>query len=112
MIGGTAAWGGVNLAIAIYGFFGCFGALGLLIGAIGIPSERIVFAWIADFGAVFIACIGVLFLGGFLFGRDKSVPLSDPIVALYCWAVLTCGIVIWLSSRRICKARAERNAAA
>jgi hypothetical protein len=114
MIGGTAAWNGFNLAVALYIFFGCAGALGLLIGAIGIFSERIVFAWIADTGAVLIACIGLLFLGGFLFGRDKSVPLDSPIyfggirapiVALYCSAVLICGIVVWFSSRRICSAK-------
>lgn len=114
MIGGTAAWNGINLAVALYILFGCAGALGLLIGAVGVFSGRIVFAWIADAGAVFIACIGLICLSGFLFSRDKSVAsdssiyiagIKAPLVAVYCSSVLICGMVIWFSSRKICKAR-------
>jgi hypothetical protein len=113
---GGAAWGGFNLVVCLYLFFSIVGSFGLFFGTFTTFARKPVYRWITGFSALFIGLLSVIFLCGFLFGRDKSLPLNDPlfigglqipIIGLYGFAIVLCITVIWS-----CVARLSKNEAA
>ena len=98
---GTAAWNGVNFVMAAYLFVSSAGLLALIASLYSPWSHSAVFRWITWSGAVGIACLGLVFSAGFAFGRDPEVPWNSsmgigpveiPLLALYGFAVASCGI--------------------
>ena len=85
-IAGNAAWNGVNFAVGTYLFFGALSVLGLLVALFASWSDHLVFTWIGGLSAATVACLDTLFICGFLFRRDASVPLSDPEEFARIWA--------------------------
>ena len=75
---GTAAWNGVNLAVAFYLVLSIGGFLGLLAGFIAAFSHKRLFAWITCASAVGIVALSIVFASGFLCCRTPGVPLTDP----------------------------------
>ena len=79
MVLGAAAWGGVNIALGIYLFLATGGIVGLLAGFFAAFSRKVLFAWVTCASAIAVAGLSAIFAGAFLFDRDGSVPLNDPI---------------------------------
>lgn len=98
---GTAAWNGVNLAIAAYLFVFSTSLLALIASLFSPCLHGAVFRWITWSGAIGITCLGLLFSASFAFRRDPQVPWSSgfriglieiPVLALYGFAVASCAI--------------------
>lgn len=96
---GTAAWNGVNFAIVVYLFVSSAGVLALVASLCPPCLRKAVFRWIIWSGAVGIACMGLVFIAGFVFGRDPSVPWNSalkigaikiPYLAFYGFVIVSC----------------------
>ena len=74
----AAAWGGVNLAMALYLIAAIGGFFGLFTGLYPLTSMKRALAWITALSAAAIACLGVICIYRFLWNRDPKVPLGDP----------------------------------
>jgi hypothetical protein len=115
LIAGAAAFGGINLAVALYIFLAGFGAIGLLLGTFTAFLKCSIFVWITACSAFSIALLSLLFSCGFLFARTNGEQLSSPlyigrtpfpILALYGFALLDGTVVTWLCAKKI---RAEKT---
>ena len=98
---GTAAWNGVNFAMATYLFVSSAGLLALIASLYSPWSQSAIFRWITWSGAIGIACLGLVFSAGFAFWRDPQVPWNSrvgigpieiPALAVYGFAVASCAI--------------------
>ncbi len=96
-----AAWNGVNFAMAVYLFVSSAGLLALAASFCSPCLQKTVFRWISWSGAVGIACLGLVFGAGFVFGRNPEVPWNSgptigpievPFLAVYGFAVVACAI--------------------
>jgi hypothetical protein len=114
MIAGGAAFGGVNLAMSLYLVLGTVGSIGLLVGVFTVFAKNPLFAWATGLSSAFIALLSFIFLCGFLFNREKGVPLNDPLyiahapfplIALYGFAFILCASTVWLSVMRVRQAK-------
>jgi hypothetical protein len=114
---GTAAWNGVNLAVALYLFLSFAGSIGLLVGTLTAFSKKAIFAWMTGLSAFAITCLTFVFLFGFLFGRLPEVPLGEkieilglhaPLLVFYCFSLVTCSIALLLSSLKLRQLNALR----
>jgi hypothetical protein len=107
---GSAAWNGVNFAMAVYLFLAVLGFLGLLISLVATSSGKSVFLWIAASSAIVVGGLSLVYLGGFLFSRTPGVPLMDPliiagvpipIIAYYGFALVCCLVVAVSSLQKL-----------
>jgi hypothetical protein len=111
LIAGASAWSGVNWAVAIYLILALFGLLGLLVSIVSAFCRRVFWQWITVASAACLVILALILLAGFLFGRDPSVPISDPItvggvkgplIMFYVFALISCsaaGLVAFKRAR-------------
>lgn len=98
---GTAAWNGVNFAMAIYLFVSAAGLLAILAGFCAAFSGKALFHWVSFIGSVSIALLSLTFAASFILSRTPGVPLNDwyeifgikaPILAFYATAFGCCSV--------------------
>src|SRR6202022_1297997 len=103
---GYAAWNGVNFVMILYLILSLAGSLGLVAALTKSTSKRPLSAWIGGLSALVIAGVALVFLWGFLFGRNSSVPLNEsvemfgihgPLLAFYTFTICSSSIQILLS---------------
>jgi hypothetical protein len=103
---GYAAWNGVNFVMVIYLVLALAGSMGLVAALTRSTSRKPLFTWIGGLSAFAIACVALVFLLGFLFRRDSSLPLNEeaamfgihaPLVAFYGFSICSCSIQTLLS---------------
>jgi hypothetical protein len=103
---GSAAWNGVNLAVAVYLVCSFVGSVGLLVALIASASRRRLFVWMSGTSAFAIACVALVFILGFLFRRDSGVPINEPVgmfgvhgplLAFYGFSLVSCFVEVLLS---------------
>ncbi len=102
----SAAWNGVNFVMAIYLILPFAGSLGLFTVLIMSTSKKLSIVWIAGLSALAITCVALIFLLGFVFGRDRSLPLNNsvemfgihaPLLVFYGFSMFSCSIQFLLS---------------
>lgn len=76
MVLGSAAWNGVNFAMALYLFFSIAGFIGLFAGFCAAISRKAVISWLASMSALAILFLSVIFAFGFIFDRSPGVPFG------------------------------------
>jgi hypothetical protein len=98
---GSAAWNGVNFAVALYLLLSIAGVTGLFAGFFAATSRNKLLAWITCASASAIVALSFVFAYSFLCCRTAGVPLSDPLyfgrlhvplIVLYGAAFLFCSI--------------------
>jgi hypothetical protein len=103
---GYAAWNGVNFVMTLYLVFSFAGFAGLIVALIKWSSTRLRFAWIAGLSAFAIVCEALIFVAGFVYGRDASLPINSPVemfgircplLALYGFSIFSCSVQMALS---------------
>jgi hypothetical protein len=115
---GTAAWNGVNVAVALYLLLSIGGFLGLIAGFIAAFSRNRLFAWITCISALAFVALSIVFATGFLCCRTPGVPLTDPmyfgrlhipVIALDGAAFIVCSVEALLFIGKISKPRLSRD---
>jgi hypothetical protein len=98
---GSAAWNGVNFAVALYLLLAVAGVTGLLVGFLAATSRNRLLAWITCASASAIVALSIVFAYSFLCCRTPGTPLNDPLyfgrlhvplIVLYGAAFLFCSI--------------------
>lgn len=90
------AWNGVNFVMVIYLILPLVACAGLAAALTRPASRRPLFTGIAGLSAFAITCVALIFLLGFIFGRDRNIPLNErvemfgmsaPLLAFYGFSI-------------------------